>query len=430
MLSRMTTTLSGAAIAAFLVFLITPTFVFAAAKEKILWNFTGTDGAGSQAGLIFDQAGNLYGTTGGGGPNYSGTVFELSPGTNGQWTEKVLYSFDPNGSDGWQPLAPLAFDKSGNLYGTTSLGGIYGNGGYGTVFELSPGTNGQWTEKVLYSFDNDGSDGYYPTAGVVLDAAGNLYGTTSLGGNATACGGDGCGAIYELTPGTNGQWTEKILYSCNGKDGANPYAGLIFDGSGDLYGTTVNAAFGDHRGTVFELTPGSHGKWAYKVLYTFGEGTDGRQPYAGVVFGAKGTLFTSTYYGGVNDYGALVELMRGSDGKWKAKVLHSFSNNGTDGTYPMAGPILDNAGNLYGTTWMGGSADCTRQFGLCGIVFELRPGPKGKWTETVLHSFLPNGVDGVGPCDSLVFDQKGNLYGTTDAGGTSDLYGTVFEIAP
>ena len=429
MLSRISNTLSWAAIAAVFVFLIMPAFVFAAAKEKILLNFNGTDGGGSEAGLIFDQAGNLYGTAGGGGSYGDGTVFELSPGGNGQWTVTVLHSFDDNGSDGSQPLAPVVFDKSGNLYGTTSLGGIFGGFGWGTVFELSPGANGQWTETVLHSFNDNGLDGAAPYAGVVLDAAGNLYGATVSGGNATACGDEGCGTIYELTPGANGQWTEKILYNFNGKDGANPYAALIFDNSGNLYGTTVNAAFGDGRGTVFELTPGSDGKWTHRVLYTFGSYPDGRGPFAGVVFGAKGTLFTSTSGGGANEYGAVVELMRGSHGKWKDKVLHSFNNNGVDGTFPTATPILDHAGNLYGTTFMGGSAGCTGQFGRCGIVFKLRPGAKSKWTETGLHRFLPNGVDGLGPHDSLVFDQKGNLYGTTEAGGMYDA-GEIFEIVP
>ena len=212
------------------------------------FNFNGTDGADPAAGLIFDAAGNLYGTTYGGGTYDWGTVFELTPAAGGGWTEKVLYSF-LGGADGFFPAADLIFDAAGNLYGTTGYGGAYDNG---TVFELTPTGGGDWTEKLLHSFSYNlnGMDGTYPQAGLIFDAAGNLYGTTVGGGNY------GGGTVFELTPTAGGNWTETVLHNFNrnGTDGADPYAGLIFDGAGNLYGTT---SFGDvyGDGTVFQLTP-------------------------------------------------------------------------------------------------------------------------------------------------------------------------------
>ncbi len=396
-----------------------------ASSELVLYNFDGTSGSAPQAGLIWDAAGHLYGTTGGGGSHNSGTVFELTRGSNGEWTEQMLYSF--TGSvDGWQPLAGLIFDSAGNLYGTTSLGGSAGEGGDGTVFELTPGSDGQWTETVLHSFS--GTDGNFPVARLVFDKAGNLYGTTESGGG----GGCelGCGVVFELLRGTEArdQWTEKVLYTFDGEDGWGPLAGLVLDRAGNLYGTTAGTVIGDKKGTVFELSPSGNGAWTHRVLHRFGEGTDGAEPYAGVIFDATGNLYTTTYYGGIYGFGAVVEV---TPGTLAGTVLHSFNNDGVDGRYPEAGLIFDDKGNLYGTTAYGGTGPgCTGQFGICGIVFELTPGVDGQWTEIVLHSFLPYGFDGVGPCADLIFDHAGNLYGTTVAGGTKQPAGTVFEVTP
>jgi uncharacterized repeat protein (TIGR03803 family) len=225
--------------------------------EKVLHSFknNGNDGSSSYASLIFDGVGNLYGTTAGGGAKSLGTVFELRPKTGGGWTEKLLHSFIDSGKDGYYPEAGLIFDASGNLYGTTAFGGSGScTDGCGTVFELTPKTGGGWTEKILHNLNNNGKDGYYPFArGLIFDGAGNLYGTTESGGSGSCR--DGCGTVFELTPKTGGGWTEKVLYNFknNSRDGRKPGAGLIFDASGNLYGTTYGGGHGG--GTVFEITP-------------------------------------------------------------------------------------------------------------------------------------------------------------------------------
>jgi uncharacterized repeat protein (TIGR03803 family) len=252
--------------------------LFAANTEQVLYSFGvgNSDGSKPLAGLVFDKAGNLYGTTYQGGYNGAGMVFELTPGENGTWTETVVYNFcsATNCADGKFPEAGLVFDTAGNLYGTTYWGGA-GTCVYvcGTVFELTP-ANGTWTEKVLYSFcsANACTDGGGPQASLIFDSVGNLFGTTGGGGStAQNCGSYGCGIVFELTPGTNGTWTENVLHTFGtGNDGALPYAGLIFDNAGNLYGTTSQGGrqgCGYGCGTVFEMTPGSNGTWNEKVLY-------------------------------------------------------------------------------------------------------------------------------------------------------------------
>ncbi len=407
------------------------TSTWAAAQERVLLNFNGQDGRLPQAGLIFDAAGNLYGTTEGGGTGSNcgafgcGTVFELTPAAGGGWTETVLYSFggSPDGAD---PLAGLIFDAAGNLYGTTGAGGTYD---YGTVFELTPAAGGGWTETVLHNFNYNVTDGYYPYAGLIFDAAGNLYGTTSQGGTY----GYGWGTVFELTPAAGGGWTEKVLHSFpdyNGTDGTSPYAGLIFDAAGNLYGTTSQGGTYIFRGTVFELTPAAGGGWTETVLHSFGNGADADSPQAGLIFDAAGNLYGTTVEGGTGSNcifgcGTVFELTPAAGGGWTEKVLYSFNANGTDGYYPYAGLIFDAAGNLYGTTRYGGTSSGCAPYG-CGTVFELTPAAGGTWTETVLHNF-GNGTDGATPLAGLIFDAAGNLYGTTSSGGTYG-YGTVFEL--
>jgi uncharacterized repeat protein (TIGR03803 family) len=237
-----------------MVFELTPPAHGETWKETILhyFNDNGTDGWGPSAGLIFDAAGNLYGTTAYGGAYKSGTVFELTPKTSGGWNEKVLHSFSYSSADGGVPLAGLIFDTAGNLYGTTLQGGNHGGG---TVVELTI-VDHRWTEQVLRNFGN-GTDGAFPLGGLVLDSANppNVYGTTYAGG-IYPCGGLGCGMVFELTPPSSGNWPETVLYNfgADGRDGTYPYAGLIFDADGNLYGTT--SAGGSHGdGTIFEITP-------------------------------------------------------------------------------------------------------------------------------------------------------------------------------
>jgi uncharacterized repeat protein (TIGR03803 family) len=288
---------------------------------------------------------------------------------------------------------------------------VGGTSGAGTVFELVS-SKGKWTEKVLYSFN--GQDGAEPFASLIFDAKGNLYGTTAGGGAS------GDGAVFELIS-SKGKWTEKTLYSFNpnGKDALFPEAGLISDSSGNLYGTTYGGG-ANGAGTVFELTPSSKGAWTAKVLHSFNlNGKDGIVPEAALIFDAKGNLYGTTTAGGTHDEGTAFELTS-SNGKWAEKVLYSFDHSG--GSVLYAGVTFDAKGNLYGSTYVGGTYSY-------GTVFELTPATGGKWTEQVLHSFDPNTGDGLLSTAGIVFDKSGNLYGTTYEGGASGN-GIVFEITP
>ena len=268
------------------------------------------------------------------------------------------------------------------------------------------------TETVLYSFGSQSGDGNYPYGGLVFDKNGNLYGTTYNGGAYSG------GTVFELTSTEEG-WTETILWSFgNGTDGYEPYAGLVTDNEGNLYGTTYEGG-AYSGGTVFELTPTEKG-WAETILWSFGNEKDGAYPYAGLLFDEKGNLYGTTHQGGAGGDGTVYELTP-TEGGWTETILHSFKYNGTDGFLPWSALIFGKKGRLYGTTLNGGAYNY-------GTVFELTPTKKG-WTETILHSFEDNGTDGYEPEAGLVFDKKGNLYGTTLVGG-ADGDGTVFELTP
>jgi uncharacterized repeat protein (TIGR03803 family) len=293
---------------------------------------------------------------------------------------------------------------------------------------LSRGAGGAWTEKVLHSFNKNGTDGYYPWGGLAIDAAGNLYGTTEAGGSSTCAIGLFCGTVFKLKRGAGGTWTETILhnFSNNTADGGNPYnVTPAFDANGNLYGTTGGGgAYG--FGIVFELTPGAGGSWTETVLHSFSSGTgDGFFPQGGITLDPAGNVYGTTAYGGVYGFGTVFELTPGSGGIWTETILHSFDNGqATDGSEPSSNLTFDAHGNLYGTA--GGGT-----YGV-GIVFELSPSATG-WTLNLLHSFDPYNQDGYTPGNSLASDSAGNLYGTTYNGGPSgDLYGggTVFEITP
>jgi uncharacterized repeat protein (TIGR03803 family) len=344
--------------------------------ETVLHNFgNGTDGFFPEAGLVMDSAGNLYGTTLAGGIHTCdcGTVFELSPREGGGWTEKVLHSF--NGEGRSYPEAGLTMDSVGNLYGTTTVGGTHN---WGTVFELSPRQDGNWNEKVLHSFELNGSDGAYLYSGLIFDAAGNLYGTTYMGG-INSCDNLGCGTVFELTPNGDGSWTETVLYSFRSEDdGTNPTAGLIFDGAGNLYGTTpgggLHYCYGPPGcGTAFQLSPRPGGGWSERLIHIFyTSGThDGSQPWAGLIFDAAGNLYGTTTGGGIHRGGTVFELIPNQDGGWSRRLLRSFGK-GNDGAEPYGGLIFDSAGNLYGTTSAGGIHNNCDSVG-CGTVFEITP---------------------------------------------------------
>ena len=422
-------------------------------RDRALYSFLGgSDGSYPHAGLIVDKEGALYGTTPGGGsgcpqnPNGCGTVFRLTPPTKGQaaWTETVLYSFK-GGSDGAGPSAGLIADKEGALYGTTAGGGgisgcpfPFSAGGCGTVFKLTPPANGQtWTETVLYRFCSQPgcSDGANPSAGLIADKEGALYGTTG-GGSGCPQNPIGCGTVFRLTPPTKGQaaWTETVLYSFKGgSDGSYPHAGLIVDKEGALYGTT--------GATVFKLTPPPKGQTAWKetVLYRFCSQpscSDGASPFAGLTADEEGALYGTTVLGGSfsgcpfgGGCGTVFKLTPPAKGQtaWTETVLHRFCAQQpgcSDGALPQAGLIADKQGALYGTTAFGGPY---------GTVFKLTPPAKGQtaWRETLLYSFLGfsgGGSDGANPLTLVwIADKEGALYGTTLGGGSGNV-GTVYKL--
>lgn len=406
--------------------------------SKTVYNFPSSDGDDSLSMLIADGAGNLYGTTVAGGPYKAGTVFELSPTSGGTWKEQILYSFPetklltfPGGAG---PDAGVVMDSAGNLYGTTVDGGANNSG---TVFELSPNPGGAWSETVLYSFTNDGNDGQHPFAGLVFDAAGNLYGTTRDGGL------HGWGTAFELTPGTNGGWTETVIHSFAGDaaDGANPFAALIIDAAGNLYGTTnLGGSSRNCRrgcGTVFELSPRAGGSFAETVLYSFTNANgDGAHPLANLVFDGDGNFYGTTVEGGIvgdcswaglPSCGTVFELSPTGGGHWGERVLYAFTGFDKDGGSPVAGLVLDSEGNLYGTTAHGGNVNINQYPKGFGTVFEVFPTIGGGWTETVLHNF-GQGLDGSLPQAGLLLDPSGNLYGTSTGGATTGS--VVFEITP
>lgn len=270
--------------------------------EQVLYSFTGGgDGQQPYCDLIMDSSGNLYGTTFEGGSGYYGTVFELSY-SGGSWNEQVLYSFK-GGSDAAYPEAGLHLDSSGVLYGTTVSGGAYNSG---TVFELSQ-SGGVWTESVLHSFGGSG-DGTFPYSVLVQSPKGKLFGTTESGGAS------GNGTVFELTQ-SGGVWTETVLYSFKGgSDGANPYDGLHWGRTGTLYGTTdygggsIHCTYGPGGcGTVFELTQ-SDGLWSETVLHSFGARGDGQNPYAAVILDKSGNLYGTTLHGGAYRRGTVWEV--------------------------------------------------------------------------------------------------------------------------
>ncbi len=355
-----------------------------------LHSFTSShDGKNPAAAVIFGPDGALYGTTVFGGVYNRGTVFRLAPpasfcrSVSCSWTETVLYNFGSSDTDGSFPYSSVIFDSTGNLYGTTTDGGQYGGG---TVFKLSRSGSG-WTESILWGFGlgltlrsgapedhphmpASGADGAFPQAGVVLDQAGNLYGTT-LDGGYSSCPNEpysGCGIVFQLTPNGSG-WTENILYYFQGgADGGNPLSGLIFDPSGNAYGTTSN--HGPYQGgTIFELSP-SGDAWNFNVIYPLVGGTVGN-----LLLDAAGNLYGTTIAGGSRGIGSVFKLAYAS-GSYNFTTLYSFCPNGPpcyDGAEPWAGVAMDGRGYLYGTTLNGGTYQGNCSFGGCGVVFEVTP---------------------------------------------------------
>jgi len=338
-------------------------------------------------------------------------ILLLAPGSWAASKYKVIYKFT-GGADGGSPMAGVTLDSAGNLYGMTDQGGAYGNG---TVFKLTKNSDGSWTESVLYSFTG-GSDGGTPYDVATFDASGNLYGTTQDGGNYSA------GVIFQLVPNFDGTWTENVLYSfaSGSNDGPAYTSGVIIDTTGALYGMTSGGGT-QGLGVVYKLTPNSDGSWTYGVLHNFTGGNDGSNPtWTKLTFDAAGNLYGATFNGGTGGGGVIFELLPGRDGSWKEKVLFPLPNGQAEPFGPL---VFDRGGDLYGTTSVGGSDSF-------GIVFKLTRGAKGKWTEHVLYNFQGD-QDGARPVAGVVFNKRGNLFGTAFYG--HDLNGDccpgqVFEL--
>ncbi|MGC2476967.1 MAG: choice-of-anchor tandem repeat GloVer-containing protein [Candidatus Sulfotelmatobacter sp.] len=327
-------------------------------EETTLYSFSGIDGNGPYGGLTLDGLGNLYGTTADGGAYNRGVAFELSPGSDGSWTETVLHNFG-GGNDAAQPECNLIFDRQGNLYGTTTGGGAYGNAG--TVFRLSPSGSG-WIETVLYSFQGgiNGPNPIMPLGGLVMNREGQLYGVASFGGEY------GGGAVFELNPAGSSTFAERVIHNFNGADGDNPDS-LAIDKNGNLYATTEFGGLGS--GTVTELIKQANGSWGENVLHTM-NGSDGSWVVGPAVFDKAGNLYAAAELGAIDGMGSVFMLSPTQSGPWTETVLHRFNfqfPDGEDGERPFAGVIISN-GKLFGTTSEGGIHND-------GIVFEIMPSP-------------------------------------------------------
>jgi uncharacterized repeat protein (TIGR03803 family) len=343
-----------------------------------LYTFTGgTDGAFPAARVIFGPNGTLYGTTqgSGGGSSGYGTVFNLKPPATCTtsfcpWKITTLYAFkgEPDCNGQTSSYGDLVFDAKGNIYGATYNGGAH-NGG--CVYKLTPKATGGYTEKVIYSFGGTSMDGKYPFAGVTLDTAGNLYGTTSEGGisNSSTCA-PTCGTVYELIASSG--YTEKQLWLFHGtSDGAYPFAGVIFDSSGNLYGSTINGG-NNGAGTAFKLTSEGNGNWSYDPLYSFsGVSGDSCGPYGNLAFDGAGNLYGTTSCS-PGTYGDVFKLTPG--GTWSYTSLHNFGGS-SDGANPISNVTFDANGNLYGTDSEGANGTCYDSAFIagCGVVWKITP---------------------------------------------------------
>jgi uncharacterized repeat protein (TIGR03803 family) len=370
----------------------------------ILYSFRGgNDGANPYATMNVGPDGGFFGTTVNGGPNGDGTVFGLKLRGRG-YVETVQYAF--HGSDGAHPYGSIIRYGTHAGVGTTADGGAYG---YGDVFEITPSASGGHSERVLYSFQGGSIDGANPFDGVIADKSGDLFGTTLNGGT------KGDGTVFEVKPTRRG-FAETVLYNFDGRSGAFPYAPLIEDASGALYGTThAGGPSGD--GTVYKLTP-SGATYTESVLYAFRGGQDGANPYAGLEFGPTGPLYGTTQFGGPSNDGTVFELKPSGSGY--AEDLN-FAFDRTDGYVPSAAIVRSSARSGAGTTAQGGQSNA-------GVVFELTPNGSGGHTETVLHAFA-GGTDGAFPYGGLIVDSTGALYGTTYQGGAYG-FGTVYQVMP
>jgi len=406
---------------------------------RVLYSFQdGGDGAVPATSLISDKTGNLYGTaTNAGGVTsctvHCGSIFELSPpaSKHGRWNFTILYDFT-GGKDGGLPEGSLMFGPDGSLYGTANVGGKYGKFGGGVLFQLRP-AKGHWIEEVMHDFGR-ASDGRNPHGGLVVDGRGNLYGTTANGGKYD------WGTIYELSLSSK---AESVLYSFSGgEDGGTPLAGLTIDRAGRLYGTTDYGGYfssycQDGCGTVFEVSPPSSpsNPWNYAVIHEFVGGVpgDGALPSDPLLLDRAGNLYGTTFISQGTGGGTAFELTPGRRHRlWAETVLYRFPAYRGDAANSSAGFISDGAGNLYATSQDGGAT-------FKGDVFKLIPPATSgaAWTDATLYTFVSGKHGAIYSSTNLVFGAGGLLYGTTPYGGTGDCLftkikgcGTIFQVNP
>lgn len=426
MTGRSLFSIPAATLAIFAVSLFTAQVWAGTKTEKRLHAFTRPEGS-HPLGITFGPDGAIYGSNVIGGAG-GGTVYKLALNSDGKWVETTLISF--GGSKGVYPN-PVSFDSEGNIFGTLEIG----PNGCGAVFELTPGTGGAWNETILHNLSC--AEGLYPESPLTRDSAGNLYGL-AWGGGA-----HGDGTVFELSPVPGGGWTFKLIHSFNGEDGAHPQSAVVIDAAGNLFGTALcgglhpeaqsnqlapdcggNTAFG----TVWELSPQTDGTWTERIIHRF-DGHNGANPSDNgqLIFDAAGNLYGTTHNGGLFGVGTVYKLSPRGDGTWSSKVLHSFG--GKNGIAPSGGVIADAEGNLYGECFGPGSYLGVTSPGETGgqLVYKLSPNENGTWTETVLQRF--NEPQSGGPAMGLIMDGFGDIFGTTWMGG-KDNNGTVFEITP
>jgi uncharacterized repeat protein (TIGR03803 family) len=407
MVSNPLTTAAVRLTAAFAFVTIVAGSISATSTEQIVYNFSGNvDGGNAATALVFDKAGNAYGTTVTGGKANCGTVFELTP-VKGGFRESVLFSFGCSAS-GKAPHGGVTRDAAGNLYGTTVAGGSGGactGDGCGLVFEISGRA-----EKILYNFTGK-NDGFGPGGALVFDKAGNLYGTAPDGGT------HGAGTVFQLSP-SGSNWKFSVIHDFDGGagGGVGSLGPLLLDKAGNVYGVTeIGGAYG--AGLAYKLALAKSGQWPFASLYDFKGAPDAASPYGGLTPDGSGNLFGTTYYGGARNTGSVFELSP-SGGTYQESVVYNF-RGGMDGSAPTSALLIDSARNLYGTTSAGGGSSCD-----CGTVFKLSAAGK----ETVLHRF-GRSSDGSYPYYGMTPDAAGNLFGSTVAGGLHNQ-GTIFKLRP
>jgi hypothetical protein len=382
---------------------------WANAGEKVLFPMNAQAPYPNSA-LTADSAGNFYGTIAGSVGNCS-AIYQLSPTSGGGWKQTIIYTFQNCTKTGQYPLGKLLIDNEGNLYGAEYT---WLDDGSGLVYELNKQSDGTWKYVVLHNFPpTEGG----PVGDLTFDSAGNIYGATNF--DSTAFDGE----IFELIAQPHGGWVESILYTFNyNNPPAGPVAGVTIDSQGNLYGPAfygLNGGFG----AIYELSQQSNGSWKLIPIYEFKSGSDGADPNSKLVFDSEGNLYGTALS---PNNGQVFKLSPSSGGGlWTKTTIHSFlSSNPNDGSQPIGTPVFDNNGNLYGAATYGGTG-CNRN--LCGVVYELSPQANGSWNETILQQF-ESAEDGSEPLAGVTLDSAGNVYGTTNHGGSRYGYGTVYEI--